>query len=228
MLSRKLTLRTRKLRYSEATRQKLLDAAGHVFAERGYYSATIRTKFASGRVQMSRRGIITSKTSSDSTARSWAHAPAPLTWSRCAPALDQSGSPEKVLREVIRARVRGLANDGLPMVLSVICREIAQPTPALARMINKVARPIYERMLGLIGRIIGLAAEDEKKRGCVLTASWGRFFSMPLRSLAGAAFTEYRADSGAAGSHRRSHCRFFHSLIFTRSDRARQAWQWHK
>jgi len=163
---RKVTPRTRKLRYSEATRHKLLDAAGHVFAEHGYYSATIRQicKRAGANVAAvnyhfkDKLGLYGEVLGACARA---AHV------EQMRAALDQSGSPEKVLREVIRARVRGLANDGLPdWYFQLFVREIAQPTPALARMINKVARPIYERMLGLIGGIIGLAAEDEKTRLC--------------------------------------------------------------
>ena len=44
--------------------------------------------------------------------------------------------------------------------------ELAQPTPAIDRVINKVSRPLYDRFRELIGRMIGLPVDDEKTRLC--------------------------------------------------------------
>jgi hypothetical protein len=43
---------------------------------------------------------------------------------------------------------------------------LALPTPALRRLVNKVARPIYKRLLDLIGAMIGLPPNDDKTRLC--------------------------------------------------------------
>jgi hypothetical protein len=45
--------------------------------------------------------------------------------------------------------------------------ELVQPTPALSRIVNEVTRPIYERLLELVGRIIDLPPKNEKTRLCV-------------------------------------------------------------
>jgi hypothetical protein len=45
--------------------------------------------------------------------------------------------------------------------------ELVQPTPALSRIVNEVSRPIYERLLELVGRIIDLPPKNEKTRLCV-------------------------------------------------------------
>jgi len=50
--------------------------------------------------------------------------------------------------------------------IRVVAREFAHPTPAMSSMIDKVSRPLYERMLGLVGQIIHLPAHHEKTRLC--------------------------------------------------------------
>ena len=82
-------------------------------------------------------------------------------------ALDQSGSPELILRNVIRARLQGLRNDDLPnWHLRIFAHELTEPTPAMSRLIKTVSRPIYERILELIAKIIGLPPHHEKTRLC--------------------------------------------------------------
>jgi hypothetical protein len=82
-------------------------------------------------------------------------------------AFDQSAPPEELLRRVIKVRVQGLRTDHLPdWHFKVIAREFAQPTPSMSRMIDKVIRPLYERLLDLVGQIIRLPANHEKTRLC--------------------------------------------------------------
>jgi hypothetical protein len=45
--------------------------------------------------------------------------------------------------------------------------ELVQPTPALSRIVNEVTRPIYERLLELVGKITDLPPKTEKTRLCV-------------------------------------------------------------
>ena len=56
-------------------------------------------------------------------------------------------------------------------------------TAALRQLINKVGRPLFERMLGLIGGMIGLPANDDKTRLCAISVM-GQIlvyvFSLPL------------------------------------------------
>jgi AcrR family transcriptional regulator len=82
-------------------------------------------------------------------------------------ALDQTGSPEEILRDVIRARVQGLRKEASPdWHVRLFAHELAQPTPAMSRLIDKVSRPIYDALLKLIGKIIGLPPNHEKTRLC--------------------------------------------------------------
>jgi hypothetical protein len=50
-----------------------------------------------------------------------------------------------------------------------MAHELAQPTPALRRLVNKAGQPLFHRLLGLIGGMIGLPAEDESTRLCAIS-----------------------------------------------------------
>jgi hypothetical protein len=76
-----------------------------------------------------------------------------------------------------------------------MAHELAQPTPALRRLVNKAGQPLFHRLLELIGGMIGLPAEDESTRLCAIsllgqimvyalagplvTAIWPEFESSP-------------------------------------------------
>ncbi|HWW50500.1 MAG TPA: CerR family C-terminal domain-containing protein [Verrucomicrobiae bacterium] len=151
---------------SDATREKLVEAAGRVFAKRGYYSTTVReicTKAGANVAAVNyhfgdKLGLYT-----DVLEQSVRAAQIEAVHN----ALDQTAPPEDILRAVIRARLRGVCRGDLPdWHFRIMVHELLQPTPALARLINKVSRPIYERLLELIGRIINLPANHEQTRLC--------------------------------------------------------------
>jgi len=152
--------------HSAATRQKLVDSAGPIFAEKGYYSATVREicKQAGANVAAvnyhfkDKLGLYEEVLVQCKRATHVAQVFA---------ALDQTGSPEDILRDVIRARVQGLRKNAMPnWQLRIFAHELADPSPALSRLINRVSRPIYDRLLELIGKIIGMPARHTKTRLC--------------------------------------------------------------
>jgi TetR/AcrR family transcriptional regulator, regulator of cefoperazone and chloramphenicol sensitivity len=164
---KKLENRNREPGHSEATRQKLLRIAGPIFAEKGYYTATIReiSKQAGANVAAvnyhfkGKLGLYVEVLNQCARA---AHV------EKMRAALEQTGSSyDDILRDVIRARVQGLCKGAAPdWHVQLFVRELTQPTPAMSLMINKVSRPIYERLLDLLGKIIGLPPDHEKTRLC--------------------------------------------------------------
>jgi AcrR family transcriptional regulator len=152
--------------HSAATRQKLVDSAGPIFAEKGYYSATVREicKRAGANVAAvnyhfkDKLGLYEEVLTQCKRA---GHV------DQMRAALDQSGSPEDILRDVIRARVQGLRKNAFPSwYLRIFAHELADPTPAMSRMIDRISRPVYERLLELIGKIIGMPPRHTKTRLC--------------------------------------------------------------
>jgi TetR/AcrR family transcriptional regulator, regulator of cefoperazone and chloramphenicol sensitivity len=150
----------------DSTRQRLINSAGPVFAEMGYYSSTVREicKRADANVAAvnyhfkDKLGLYAEVLNQCARA---AHI------EQMRAALDQTGSPEDILRGVIRARVQGLREDAFPnWYLRIFAHELAEPTPAMSRLIKTVSLPIYERLLDLISKIIGLPPHHETTRLC--------------------------------------------------------------
>ena len=150
----------------DATHEKLIQAAGQVFAERGYAAATIREICALAGANVAavnyhfrdKRGLYAEVLSRLTRA---------ALVDKGQVALEQDASPEEVLRGFIRVRVRGLRGKGRPdWHFRIIARELAQPTPVMSGLINKAMRPGYNRLLELVGSIIGLSHDDEKTRLC--------------------------------------------------------------
>jgi TetR/AcrR family transcriptional regulator, regulator of cefoperazone and chloramphenicol sensitivity len=151
---------------SDPTREKLLDAAGRVFADRGYEAATVR--------EICRRaGANVAAVNYHFRDKQGLYAQVLLRMAGEAriegmrAALNESGAPEEIFRRVIKARMQGLGTHRPPdWHFRIVAREFSHPTPAMSRMIDKVSRPLYERMLDLIGKIIQLPVDNEKTRLC--------------------------------------------------------------
>lgn len=151
---------------SAATRQKLVDSAGPIFAEKGYYSATVREI-------CKRAGANVAAVNYHFKDKLGLYEEVLIQCKRAAHVdqiralLDQGGSPEDILRDVIRARVRGMRKNAMASwQLRIFAHELADPSPVLSRMINRVSRPIYDRLLELTGKIIGMPSRHMKTRLC--------------------------------------------------------------
>lgn len=148
------------------TREKLLDAAGRVFAERGYYKATIREicRRAGANVAAvnytfgDKLGLYTE------VLRQSVRAPEVTGLTA---ALDAARSPEDLLRKVIFFRLQSLCGGKRPdWGFRIVMHEFLQPTPAMTRVIDEGMRPIYKRVLKAVGEMLGLPPEHEKTRLC--------------------------------------------------------------
>lgn len=151
-------------RAPEPTRDKLIEAAGHVFAERGYRSATIREicRRAGANVAAvnytfgDKMGLYTEVLRSSVRA---AQTPAMNA------ALDESLAPEETIRAVIRARLMSLCSEARPdWCIRLVMHEFLNPTPAMARVVDEGMRPIYERVRRAVGAILGLPPDHETTR----------------------------------------------------------------
>jgi TetR/AcrR family transcriptional regulator, regulator of cefoperazone and chloramphenicol sensitivity len=151
----------------DRTRAKLLEAGGEIFAQMGYHAATIReiAQRAGANVAAvnyhfgDKLGLYTEvlRESMQSTTRNEA----------LRAALEYKTAPEEVLREVISALLHTVcAADHRDRRLGLMMHELAQPTPAMPRVIDETMAPIYARLRELIGSIIGLPHDDEKTRLC--------------------------------------------------------------
>ena len=154
---------------SDPTREKLLDVAGRVFADRGYQAATIREICLQAGANVAavnyhfgdKLGLYTEVLHQSVRAAQI---------EAIQSALDKTAPPEDILRAVIRARLRGLWRGDLPdWHFRILTHELAQPSPAFRQFINKVGRPIFKRLLELIGGMIDLPPDDDKTRLCAIS-----------------------------------------------------------
>ena len=153
-----------KRKASELTRDKLIEAAGHVFAERGYRAATIRDicRRAGANVAAvnytfgDKMGLYTEVLRHSVRAAQTAAMSA---------ALDSSLPPEDMIRGVIRARLMSLCQESRPdWHIRLVMHEFSHPTAAMGRVVDEGMRPIYERVRKAVGEIIGLPPDHETTR----------------------------------------------------------------
>jgi TetR/AcrR family transcriptional regulator, regulator of cefoperazone and chloramphenicol sensitivity len=152
----------------DPTPGKLIEAAGPVFAEHGFHAATVREICARAGANVAavnyhfgdKLGLYTAVLKESVRAAK----DLPIVQR----VLNQDAPPEEILRALIRARMQSANRAGRPdWHFRIMIHEMAQPTPAMSRVIQEIVRPIYERMLGLVGEITGLQPHDEKTRLCV-------------------------------------------------------------
>lgn len=164
--SRRQNHRVSEPRATASTREKLVEAAGHVFAEHGYQATTVREIVKRSGANIAavnyhfgdKLGLYTEVLQQSVRA---------ARVDAINSALDQNAPPEDILRAVIRARLQSVTTSNLQgWHFRIMVHELVQPTPALSRVVNEVSRPIYKRLLDLIGSIIALPPKDEKTRLC--------------------------------------------------------------
>lgn len=148
----------------ELTRDKLIEAAGEVFADRGYRAATIREicRRAGANVAAvnytfgDKMGLYTEVLRHSVRAAQSAALNA---------ALDTSLSAEDTIRGVIRARLKSLCGQARPAWhIRLVMHEFTEPTPAMGRVVDEGMRPVYDRVRKAVGEVIGLPPDHETTR----------------------------------------------------------------
>ena len=155
----------------DPTREKLLEVAGPIFADRGYQAATIREICLEAGANVAavnyhfgdKLGLYTEVLQQSVRA---------VQVKAVQNVLDQNAPTEDILRTLIRARLRGISGEDLPGWHSrLLAHELVQPTPAFRQLVRNVARPIYRRLLELIGEMIGLPPNDDRSRLCAISVA---------------------------------------------------------
>lgn len=156
--------KTRTPALSDDTRTKLIDAAGQVFSEFGFQAATVReicaragvnialvnyhfgdklelyTEVLRHSVGASGNGIINQ-------------------------AIASTAPPEAAFRELISAMLLRVCRTDRPgWHFRLMMHEFAQPTPAMASVIDETMRPVYDRFRELISVMIDLPPNHDTVR----------------------------------------------------------------
>jgi TetR/AcrR family transcriptional regulator, regulator of cefoperazone and chloramphenicol sensitivity len=150
---------------ADSTREKLLEAAEQIFAERGFDGATVREIClrAGANIAAVNYHFGDKQNLYTEVLRRFAHM---LDVERAI--ADRTLPPEELLRKIIRMRLRGVfASDHPDRLFRLLVHEWIRPTPAMDRLANEMLRPLYDRFREIVGGILGLPPDHEKTRLCV-------------------------------------------------------------
>jgi AcrR family transcriptional regulator len=151
----------------DATRARLIDAAGQVFAEHGFQAATIRdicTRAGANVAAVNyhfgdKAGLYLAVLRHSMTAGGQ---PDPRETAQA------GATPEEALRLMISAMLRRMLNPktGRACHLRIMVHEMAQPTEALSRVVEEIIGPNYLAMREILSRLLGCAPDDDVTRLC--------------------------------------------------------------
>jgi TetR/AcrR family transcriptional regulator, regulator of cefoperazone and chloramphenicol sensitivity len=152
---------------AEDTRGRLLAAASAVFADRGYYAATVREICKRDKVN----GALVNYHFGDKlelyaeVLRNSLDADEQRNLQEL---FTRHEDPEILLRKIIRVMLDCLhkRRESGNVHMRLMLHELAQPTPAFARVVDETIKPLHDAMRALLGRSLGLAPEDDKTRLC--------------------------------------------------------------
>ena len=151
---------------SDPTRAKLIAAAGEVFAESGFHSATVREICQRAGANVAavnyyfrdKLGLYT-EVLKESLFAAQGEA--------MQDALAHSKDPVDALRKFIHGILRRMYGADRPAwSVRIMAHEMAHPTPALAHVIDEAFRPRYNQLREMIGRILQLPADHQTTRLC--------------------------------------------------------------
>ena len=150
---------------SDPTRAKLLEAAGQVFAEYGFHLATVREICSRAGANVAAVNYyFGDKVELYEEVLRQAVFAAPDASMRDALSKLQ---PKDALRRAIRYMLGKLGSASRPSwTMRLMAHEMAQPTPALARVVDEIIAPNYTMLRRIIGSMLGLPPDHEKTRMC--------------------------------------------------------------
>jgi AcrR family transcriptional regulator len=149
------------------TRDRLLEAAGEIFAQKGYHSTTVRAICRRARSNVAAVNYyFGNKRRLYAAVLQYAH--------RCAiqkhppdHGLPPDAPPQDRLKAFVRSLLQRLFDQGKPAWHNkLIAREIIEPTGALESLVRHSIKPQYEALSRIIEELLGNHAPAEEIRSC--------------------------------------------------------------
>lgn len=178
------------------TRERLLNAAGEVFAERGFRRATVREICRRAHVNIaSVNYYFKGKEELYADLLEFAYRKAREKYPESESA-DRRGAPEKRLARFVRTFLLRILDEGGPAWFGkLMAREIVEPTGALDRVIDRAILPIHESLGALVREILGSRAGDTKVRRHVFSILGQCLFYRHARPVIAKLYPEVRYDA---------------------------------
>jgi AcrR family transcriptional regulator len=147
---------------SAQTRRRLVEAAGEVFARRGFREATVREICQLAHANLAAVGYhFRDKQGLYEAVLDEAHACTPEPTRAELQRIDAM-PPEEALRVFIDAFVHKLLDSGKPAYLEhIMAREMAEPTPALAHLVQTTIRPSVDQLGRILRALLGPGADED-------------------------------------------------------------------
>lgn len=149
------------------TRARLLAAAGEVFAEHGFRAATVRQICARAKANVAAvnyhfgdKEALYREVFGGALAASTERYPLDL-------GLAAASGPDERMRGFVHAFLARLLDDARPdWVMKLYLRELADPTGVLASVVDRVHRPLFERLSAIVDEVAGGKLDARAVRAC--------------------------------------------------------------
>jgi TetR/AcrR family transcriptional regulator, regulator of cefoperazone and chloramphenicol sensitivity len=147
------------------TRNRVLEAAGEVFAEVGYRAATVRQICETAGANIAavnyyfgdKEGLYLAVLRSVPDAHAEKYPPQF--------ALTPDATPPQQLHAYVQSLLQRVFDPGRPgWHVKLVAREMAEPTPAFDTLLEDFARPLHRELASIVRRLLGPAATDENVR----------------------------------------------------------------
>ena len=177
------------------TRQRLLDAAGEIFAGQGYRNATVR--------EICRRaGANVAAVNYHFGGKTWlygqvlryAHEQSSAKYPP--PAADKIGTPQRRLLEFVRSFLLRMLDEGRPAWHGKLTAlEMIEPTEALDRLVAQGIRPRARALESIVRELIGSGAGSAEIRLCAMSVVAQCLFYQHCRAVITRLYPDFRYDS---------------------------------
>lgn len=183
-------------RLPERARERLLDAAGEVFAERGYRRATVREICRRARVNVaSVNYYFRGKEDLYADVLEFAYRQARQKYPMSDVA-SRPGSPENRLFGFVRLFLLRILDEGRPAWFGkLMAREIVEPTGALDKVIDRAILPLHESLGSIVREIAGRGPRREEIRRHVFSILGQCLFYRHARPVIARLYPEVRYDA---------------------------------
>jgi AcrR family transcriptional regulator len=150
------------------TRQRLLEAAAQLFAQRGLHDVTVREICSAARANVAAVNYHFHDKVGLYTAVARAAIDAIRGTSDIARQAGEGASPEEKLRIYTRVFLERIAANGRDAwIHQLISREMSEPTPAFELIIKQAIRPRIEYLSSLVRELLNCPADDDRVIRCV-------------------------------------------------------------
>jgi AcrR family transcriptional regulator len=147
------------------TRTRLLQAGGEIFAQYGFRGATVRRIARRAQANVAavnyyfagKEGLYLAVLEHTFATAKRKYPPDQ--------GLDENAGAEERLRAFIASLIMRILDTGRPAWHGrLMIREIADPSPVLDRMVEDAIRPMYDRLVGIVGELMAPGADAQTVR----------------------------------------------------------------